>query len=514
MTTDEPIAEGGEGSESADTETLHNNAPEAKSGPPLILAPSSPTGPNCKTDFILPIDNQTNESLPKQPITLPEERQVLRRIDLRIIPWLTFIYILNQLDRSNLANAAIMNTEDKESTMFYQLGLEGSQYNIAVSVFFIGYVISELPSNLLLTKIRPSTQIARICFTWGICATLMAATFNFGSLAACRFFLGFFEGGLAPGLIFYLGFWYRKHERASRWAFIFVGAGVAGAFSGIIAYGVSNMNGVGGLAAWRWLFIFEGVPTILAGIACPWMIPDYPSTAKFLNEREREVAIARLPPSAPRQSTLRFENEELLAAVKLPLVWVFCLASCALITVGYAGAYFYPIIIKSMGFTSYNAQLLAVGVNLTSAVYVLFINIISDKIKERGWLILIGLAIAMSGWIALITTQSRNSPQTNYALLYLTAFQSGNVPLLFTYAVQNVVGATKAATVSALVVSCGSIGGAIGGQVYQPGDAPLFRTGNTVQACLLALVGVCVFVIKAVNHWKPEAAVQAGDASE
>ncbi len=135
-----------------------------------------------------------------------------------------------------------MNLETPEWTMNYQLGLTGSQYNIAVSVFFIGYVLAELPSNLLLTRVKPSVQISRICITWGICATLMGATFNFGSLVACRIFLGLFEGGLAPGIIFYLGFWYKKHERASRWAFIYVGAGIAGAFSGIIAYGVASMN--------------------------------------------------------------------------------------------------------------------------------------------------------------------------------------------------------------------------------------------------------------------------------
>jgi MFS family permease len=176
-----------------------------------------------------------------------------------------------------------MNLETPESTMNYQLGLTGPQYNIAVSVFFIGYVLAELPSNLLLTRVKPSIQISRICVAWGIvslisavrvrrsrtdpepllwrhvafaipkppspftnvtpeCATLMGATFNFGSLVACRIFLGLFQGGLAPGIIFYLGFWYKKYERASRWAVIYVGAGIAGAFSGIIAYGVAGMN--------------------------------------------------------------------------------------------------------------------------------------------------------------------------------------------------------------------------------------------------------------------------------
>ncbi|KAI9003996.1 major facilitator superfamily domain-containing protein [Hyaloraphidium curvatum] len=446
--------------------------------------------------------------------TAEEERRVVRRVDLAIIPWMTFIYVCSQIDRVNLGNAAIMNLETPESTLKYQLGLEGNQYNVAVSVFFIGYVLAELPSNLTLMKVRPSVHIARICVTWGICATLMAATFNFGSLVACRFFLGLFEGGLAPGIIFYLGFWYKKHERGSRWAIIYVGAGIAGSLGGIIAYAVANMNGALGLAGWRWLFILEGVPTVLAGIASFWLIPDYPTTCKFLQGRELEIQLARLPPNAPTQHTLRFDKKQLFDSMKNVQMWIFCFASLCLISALYAGAYFIPTIIAAMGFKSYTAQLLNVGLQLTGACYNLAINFVSDNVRERGWLIVGTLVLPIVGWVLLATIQQNLSPNTNYGLLYLTCIATAAVPILFTYAVQNVQGATKAASVSAMVVSSGSIGGIVGAYIYLPQDAPLYKTGHAVNAALYVATVASVLVIKAMNRWAPHAAVEANVVAE
>lgn len=127
------------------------------------------------------------------------------------------------------------------------------------------------------------------------------------------------------------------------------------------------MNGVGGLAGWRWLFILEGLPTILGGVLSFFIIPNYPTTCRFLKGRELDIQIARLPPNAPTQATLHFDKAQLWDAFKNVQVWILCLCSVSLITVLYAGAYFAPRIITGMGFDSYKTQLLSVGLAVCGA---------------------------------------------------------------------------------------------------------------------------------------------------
>lgn len=274
------------------------------------------------------------------------------------------------------------------------------------------------------------------------------------------------------------------------------------------------MNGVLGLAGWRWLFILEGIPSIIAGVASFWLIPDYPESCRFLKGRQKEIARARLPEHTPTQATLKFERLQLVESFKIPQLYIFCIMAFCLSTQGYAAAYFIPRIIVAMGFSSYNAQLLNVGLSLTGAVYNLFVNLLSDRIKERGYLIIITLIPPIIGWSLLATIQGQLAPGQNYGLLYLTSIAIACNPLIFTYAVQNVRGATKSATISAVVIASANIGGVTGGQVYQAGDGPLFKTGHTVNAALLGVICLGVFAIKFVNKFKPEWAVQADDVAE
>jgi len=251
-----------------------------------------------------------------------EERAVVRKVDWHLMPWLLVLYFFSQLDRGNIANANIMNLETPEWTMRYQLGLAPSDYNWAVTIFFFGYVFFEIPSNLLMSKFTPRLWLSRICITWGLTAALMAATFNTASLLTCRFFLGLFEAGLAPGLVLLLRYWYKQYEVSSRFSIWYAASGIATGFGGLIAYGVSNMNGAGGLAGWRWLFILEGVPTILAGFLNLVILPDYPQTCKWLSNREKEILIARLPTSAPSMHEKHIHWKEMGEAFSDYKVWL------------------------------------------------------------------------------------------------------------------------------------------------------------------------------------------------
>ena len=179
------------------------------------------------------------------------EKKLVRKVDRYIVPMVMMTYLLCFLDRTNIGNARLFGLEN-------DLGLHGNQYQLAVAIMFVPYVLVEIPSNLVLKRFTPSKWLAIVTISWGIVSTLMGIVQNFGGLMACRLLLGLFEGGLFPGLTVYLTLFYTKKELALRIGYLFVSSALAGACGGLLAYGISYMDGVAGLSGWRWVFILEG----------------------------------------------------------------------------------------------------------------------------------------------------------------------------------------------------------------------------------------------------------------
>ena len=175
-------------------------------------------------------------------------RRLLRKLDLRILPALTLLYLLSFLDRSNVANARIEG-------LTTSLNMSGDQYLTGLTLYFVGYVLFEIPCNIVLKRTSPRAWLPTLTLAWGVVATLMGLSQNLAGFYVVRFVLGACESGLFPGVVFYLSMWYRRAEQHYRVALFFSAASLAGAFGGILAYGIAFMNGVGGLAGWRWIVI-------------------------------------------------------------------------------------------------------------------------------------------------------------------------------------------------------------------------------------------------------------------
>ncbi|KXS15942.1 MFS general substrate transporter [Gonapodya prolifera JEL478] len=425
-----------------------------------------------------------------------EETAAMRKIDYRIVPWLMLCYTALNIDRGNISNAAIMNAETPTHTLSSQLGLVNNQFNWALSAFFFGYVAFEIPSNLMITRFNPSRWIARIMTTWGICAALMGATTNFAGLVAVRVAIGSMEAGYSPGTAFYLTFWYKKYEVSSRWAYMYGGAGVISSFGGLIAYAVANMDGVGGLAGWRWLFILEGLASALVGVGTWFILPDYPQTAKFLTEREKEIIIGRLPPTGPSMLAKKMEMSEVLDAFRDWRMYAFGIGCTMQFTTAYAIAYFLPTVIKLMGFSSTTAQLLTVAPSLVGSFWIFFINWSSDRFQEKGYHGAACLIPPIIGYFLLANIQTQLSPYQRYGLLFLTSVCNGVVPILIGFSTITTKGASRTALRSAFTIACGNIGGAVGSQVYQPDDAPLYVRGHYINGSLLIAVLVLLLFLK------------------
>ena len=217
------------------------------------------------------------------------ELALVRKIDLRLLPTIIIMYVMNFLDRNNIAAARLAGLED-------ELHLTSTQYLTALSILFVGYILMQIPSNLFLNKIgKPAIYLPSVMIMWGIISGATGAVQSYGGLVAVRFCLGFVEAAYFPGCLFLLSSWYTRKELGLRTAFLYSGSYLAGAFSGLISAGVTNgLDGAKHLGAWRWLFIIEGAITVVIAFAAYAILPNLPRTTSWLTDNERQLAIWRL----------------------------------------------------------------------------------------------------------------------------------------------------------------------------------------------------------------------------
>ncbi|EJU02841.1 MFS general substrate transporter [Dacryopinax primogenitus] len=251
--------------------------------------------------------------------------------------------------------------------MEVDLHITDNQYLIALTIFFVPYSLIEPPSNVLLKRLPPRIYLSCMMLLWGIMMTVQGLVSNFGGLMGMRFLLGLCEGGLFPGVTYYLSCWYRRAEYGIRIAFFFCAATISGAFGGLIAAAISDMNGVGGKTAWAWIFLIQGFVTIIVGVMSFWIVQDFPATAKFLTEEERELVLERLQEmdsfSAPGE---KINLNSIIDSVTDWKTWVGVIIYAGVEVPIYASALFTPSIINQLGYTATPANLLSVPVAFVS----------------------------------------------------------------------------------------------------------------------------------------------------
>jgi MFS family permease len=249
------------------------------------------------------------------------EQALVRKIDLRIFPSFIILFILNFIDRNNFANARLKGLEK-------DLGLTDVEYRTCISILLVGYVLMQIPSNMILNSVkRPSLYLCTCVAIWGVISAATGSVHNATGAILCRFFLGCVEAAFFPGSLYFLSRWYTRKEMQLRVTILNAGNLAAQAFGGLIAAGIlSNMEGLRGMAAWRWLFIIEGVITVFFALVCCLILPDYPLTTSWLSEKEKKIANGRLILDAGLGSEDPEEHvtsvQGFILAVKDPKVWL------------------------------------------------------------------------------------------------------------------------------------------------------------------------------------------------
>ncbi|KAK0215156.1 major facilitator superfamily domain-containing protein [Armillaria fumosa] len=317
-------------------------------------------------------------------------RRVWFKLDLLLLPVIAMFYFLSFLDRTNIGNARIAGLQR-------DLQMTNKQYSIALTVTYVPYILAELPSNLLL-RLLPT-----LLTVWGIVTTLQGVVTSYGGLLACRFFLGLFEGGVFPGLVLYLTYFYPRAKMTTRISAFFASASLSGAFSGLLAYAIIHMDGVGGRAGWRWIFILEGAFTVAWGLLSYFLMPRDAMAAKFLRPAEREYVTSLVVESGGE----KFEWKEVRKAFVAPHVWILGVIFFFSGSVLYGLAFFTPSIVQSLGYTAARAQLMSVPP--FAAAFVM--------LHVRGLVCVVTSIIAAVGFIIFLTS---SSAKIQYGSLFLS----------------------------------------------------------------------------------------------
>ncbi|KAF8647089.1 hypothetical protein AX16_006923 [Volvariella volvacea WC 439] len=357
-------------------------------------------------------DQSTDEKGGESPLDVSEaeQRQVLTKMDWNIVPFVSLLYLLSFLDRTNIGNARIAGmTEDAE--------LYGLRYNIIAAAFFIPYALFEVPSNIALKLIRPSRWIPSIMVAWGLVMTFMCFCHNYEGLLAARVFLGITEAGLFPGVTFYLSLWYRRRDVTARISLFFSAATPAGAFGGILAYGIERMDGLGGLHGWQWIFCIEGIVTVLVAFIAFFYMHDYPETARFLNDRERVILVNMLKEDQQGLAT-HYEHKFVWQAMTDYKTYVQVAIYIGLLVPVYAVALFTPTIVRALGYSAADAQLMSTPLFVAGCIATIAAGIASDRLNLRGPFVVGPALISLIGYIILYT-QTR--PGVAYAGAILAA---------------------------------------------------------------------------------------------
>ncbi|KAI1655605.1 MFS general substrate transporter [Daldinia decipiens] len=418
--------------------------------------------------------------------TAEEETAVRRKLDWQLVPTVTFLYLLCFLDRINIGNARIQGMQE-------DLNLVGYRFNIATSIFYVVYLVVEVPSNILLKRVGPRFYLPGLVVGFGAVSIATAFVRSYEQLCAVRALLGIFEGGTMPGLAFFLSSFYKREELYFRIGIYVSAASLAGAFGGLLAAGFSQIPdwGIAGsrLHTWRNIFFFEGIITVLFAAFAPIILPQSPETSRVLTDREKWIASERLRLEHKASSNEKVQMRHVKRAM-LNINNYICAAGFFSINVTVQGlSVFMPTLLRELGWQSLTAQYYTVPVYVAASLIAIAVGFVSDKTRMRGIYLAVFTFLGITGF-AILRWGSGN--HLKYAAVYLCAvgaFPGG--PGFLSWGINNSAGPAVRAVSSSWIVTLGTMGGILAVWAYLPNDGPSFPIGHTInlvaQICALLL---------------------------
>ncbi|KAI6114034.1 major facilitator superfamily domain-containing protein [Pisolithus sp. B1] len=474
----------------------------------------------------------------------PEDRRITRKVDLRLLPILTLLYLLSFLDRSNIGNAKLL-------TFGQDLGISAPAYNTALAIYFVGYVIFEVPSNvgisishmhlihhlspsrltsvLRLKRFDPQFWLPSLILTWGIVSIFQGLVKNQAGLFGIRFLLGATEAGLFPGVVYVFSVYYQRRQRSWRVAIFLGGAALAGAFGGIFAYAIGLMNGVGGRKGCQWIFILEGILTVIVSLIAYFLVPTWSHKAKFVRLHKNRVHLLKwLRVDSDAGTNQTFQWSSVGQAFGDHLVWAYPFLFHGFSFVLYSLSLFLSTIIADLASTTVHPIRMMVPPNALASFSIRGTVWLSSRWNFRAPFIIVAARVAIIGYIILLTCTTPGLQYFGIHLVTAGVYTGNSLLLRFvrcrhdllsiitsnlggwnSWPGENVSGKTKRAVAVALQITVGDIAAIAGCLLHRPSlSAHLYRKPNLIAIgyLLFAILATCyLWIMMAWENRKTDA---------
>lgn len=377
--------------------------------------------------------------------------RTLSRVRWRLLPFLGLLYIVSYLDRVNVSFAKL--------TMNGAIGIDDATYALGAGIFFIGYFLFEVPSNLILERVGARRWIARIMITWGLISAGTAFVTGATGFIAMRFLLGLAEAGFFPGILLYLTYWFPSKERAKVVGLFMVALPLSGLIGSPLSGGLMRLTGMG-LQGWQWMYVIEGLPAIVLGVVCLRFMTDDPQQATWLKADEREWLTRTL--ADDRRSIAASGYTTLRAALMQPRVWALAIAYFGIVLALYGFNFWLPSLISAHGVTLQYTGWIAALPFLCGAPFMVWWGRRSDRTGERVMHLIVVSALGFVGFAAASAFQSLAGQILCLCLAVMGVY--GSFPVFWTLPTAILTG-TAAAAGLALINSLGNLAGYFGPQV-------------------------------------------------
>ena len=441
-------------------------------------------------------------------MSTPDPSVVLGKVTRRIIPFLFILYVFAFLDRVNVSVAKL--------TMMKDLGYTETIYATGAGIFFLGYFLFEVPSNLILAKMGARVWIARIMITWGIISSLMMFAKTPAMFNTLRFLLGVAEAGFFPGMIYYLTNWYPAVERARAISRFMIAIPISGVIGNPLGGALLGLDGVANLRGWQWLFLLEGIPSIILGIMTLFYLTDSPEKARWLQPEEKAILLERLQKEKERKEERH--SMSLAQAFSNPRVVMLCLMYFCIVVGGYALSLNLPSIVQGFvkrsafasdmvtnlhlhnGIAKVKAESIVTGLfsaipYICAAISMILVGLHSDKTHERRWHV--GLS-AFVGALGLAMIAWLHNPVLGFIGICIASLGQTSTLAPFWALTTSFLSGIAAAGAIAFINSVGNLGGQVGPTAMGWGKD---RTGSfggalLIFAGIMAFAGVLALIAK------------------